>query len=89
MEVRRAALSPWGTLCLIVGSGGIPVDNLSDPIASWTFSNGGQAECALWREATKPIDSSTSRATVRDVPGVADARRDDTEIKEEACEALS
>jgi threonine dehydrogenase-like Zn-dependent dehydrogenase len=67
MEARKAALTalaPWGTLCLIAGGGGIPVDNVSDLlmrqisiIASWTFSNVGQAECARFvKERKIPVD---------------------------------
>jgi threonine dehydrogenase-like Zn-dependent dehydrogenase len=67
MAARKAALTalaPWGTLCLIAGGGGIPVDNVSDLlmrqisiIASWTFSNVGQAECARFvTERRIPVD---------------------------------
>lgn len=67
MEARKAALTalaPWGTLCLIAGGGGIPVDNVSDLlmrqisiVASWTFSNVGQAECARFVTERKiPVD---------------------------------
>lgn len=67
MDARKAAigaLSPWGTLCFIAGSGGIPVDNVSDllmrqitMISSWTFSNVGQAECARFiTERKLPVD---------------------------------
>jgi threonine dehydrogenase-like Zn-dependent dehydrogenase len=52
-KVALDSMMPWGTLCLIAGGGRIPVDNVSDIlsrqyniIASWTFSNVGQAECA-------------------------------------------
>lgn len=64
-ETAIRSLAVWGRLCLIAGGpGGLPVDNLSELVtrqisivASWTFSNVGQAECARFvSDRGIPID---------------------------------
>ena len=67
MEARKAALTalaPWGTLCLIAGEevfrsamSAIRLMRQISIVASWTFSNVGQAECARFVTERKiPVD---------------------------------